>query len=75
MKAKSILILLFLSATPFAGGAQEIGLQLYSLRNQFKTDVTGTLDIIESWGVTKLEGGETYGMSVEDFKKELAVEI
>jgi sugar phosphate isomerase/epimerase len=52
--------------------AQEIGLQLYSLRNQFKTDVTGSLDLIQSWGITKLEGGGTYGMSMEDFKKELA---
>jgi sugar phosphate isomerase/epimerase len=52
--------------------SQEVGLQLYSLRNQFKTDVTGTLDIIQSWGITKLEGGGTYGMSMEDFKKEIA---
>ena len=51
--------------------AQEVGLQLYSLRNQFKSDVTGTLDLIESWGITKLEGGETYGMPVREFKKEL----
>ena len=57
---------------PIALSAQEIGLQLYSLRNQFKTDVTGTLDIIESWGITNLEGGGTYGMSMEDFKAELA---
>lgn len=52
--------------------AQEVGLQLYSLRNEFKTDVTGSLDIIQSWGITKLEGGGTYGMKMEDFKKELA---
>jgi len=51
--------------------AQEVGLQLYSLRNQFKTDVTGSLDLIQSWGITKLEGGETYGMSIQDFRKEL----
>ncbi|MBT8322596.1 MAG: TIM barrel protein [Eudoraea sp.] len=51
--------------------AQEVGLQLYSLRNQFKSDVIGTLDLIESWGITKLEGGETYGMSVAAFKEEL----
>ena len=51
--------------------AQEVGLQLYSLRNQFKTDVTGSLDIIQSWGITKLEGGGTYGMTMEDFQKEL----
>lgn len=51
--------------------AQEVGIQLYSLRDQFKTDVTGSLDIIQSWGITKLEGGGTYGMSMEDFQKEL----
>ena len=50
---------------------QEVGLQLYSLRNQFKNDVTGTLDLIASWGITKLEGGDTYGMPVQEFKKEL----
>ena len=52
--------------------AQEVGLQLYSLRNQFKEDVTESLDIIQSWGITKLEGGGTYGMSMENFQKELA---
>lgn len=51
--------------------AQEVGIQLYSLRNQFKTDVIATLDIIQSWGITTLEGGGTYGMSMDDFKKEL----
>jgi len=51
--------------------AQEVGLQLYSLRNQFKEDVKGTLDLIETWGITKLEGGGTYGMAMTDFKKEL----
>ncbi|MBU2945879.1 sugar phosphate isomerase/epimerase family protein [Zobellia uliginosa] len=48
--------------------AQEVGLQLYSLRNQFKTDVPGTLETIKGWGITKIEGGETYGLSLEDFK-------
>ena len=28
----------------------EIGLQLYSLRNQFKTEVPGTLDLVEKMG-------------------------
>lgn len=54
------------------GMAQEVGLQLYSLRNQFKEDVPKTLDIIASWGLTYLEGGGTYGMDMEAFKKELA---
>ncbi|NNG10495.1 MAG: sugar phosphate isomerase/epimerase [Arenibacter sp.] len=48
--------------------AQEIGLQLYSLRNQFKTDVEGTLKTISDWGITKIEGGDTYGMPFPEFK-------
>ena len=59
-------------ACAFTINAQEVGLQLYSLRDQFKTDVTGSLDIIQSWGITKLEGGGTYGLPMADFKKELA---
>ncbi len=52
--------------------AQEVGLQLYSLRNQFKTDVISTLDSIQSWGITKLEGGETYGLPLEAFKQAIS---
>lgn len=48
--------------------AQEVGLQLYSLRNQFKKDVEGTLKIIHDWGITKIEGGDTYGMSMSEFQ-------
>ena len=49
--------------------AQEIGLQLYSLRNQFKTDVPGTLAKIKSWNIHEIEGGGTYGLPVEEYKK------
>jgi sugar phosphate isomerase/epimerase len=49
--------------------AQEIGLQLYSLRNEFKTDVPGTLAKINSWGIKEIEGGGTYGLSKEEFDK------
>ncbi len=28
-----------------------------------------TLDSIQSWGITKLEGGDTYGLSLEEFKQ------
>jgi sugar phosphate isomerase/epimerase len=52
--------------------AQEIGLQLYSLRNQFKTDVPGTLAKIKSWNITEIEGGGTYGLPIDDYKKLLA---
>jgi len=37
--------------------AQEFGIQLYSLRNQFKKDVSGSLKTISDWGLTNLEGG------------------
>lgn len=49
--------------------AQQIGLQLYSLRNEFKTDVPGTLAKIKEWKITKIEGGGTYGLTVVDYKK------
>lgn len=52
--------------------AQEIGLQLYSLRNQFKTDVPGTLAKIKSWNIHEIEGGGTYGLPMDDYKKLLA---
>lgn len=48
--------------------AQEFGLQLYSLRNQFKTDIEGTLKTISDWGIEKLEGGDTYGMDEAEFR-------
>ncbi len=46
-----------------------IGLQLYSLRNEFKKDVPGTLAFIHQLGFTEIEGGGTYGMSLPEFKK------
>lgn len=66
-----IVALLFLCSA-FQLHAQEIGLQLYSLRNQFKTDVPGTLAKIKSWGITEIEGGGTYGLPMDDYKKLLA---
>ena len=52
--------------------AQEVGLQLYSLRNQFKEDVPNTLALINEWGISKIEGGGTYGLSMESFQELLA---
>lgn len=52
--------------------AQEYGLQLYSLREQFKTDVAGTLQQIHKWGIKEIEGGGTYGLGLEEYKKMLA---
>lgn len=59
---------LFLMAC-FTAGAQEIGLQLYSLRNELNTEVPGTIAKIRSWGIHEVEGGSTYGMSQEWFRK------
>ena len=52
--------------------AQEFGLQLYSLREQFKKDVPGTLKQIHKWGIKEIEGGGTYGLGLEEYKKMLA---
>lgn len=49
--------------------AQQIGLQLYSLRNEFKKDVPGTLAKIKEWNIKLIEGGGTYGLPMEDYKK------
>jgi sugar phosphate isomerase/epimerase len=49
--------------------AQEIGLQLYSLRNEFKKDVPGTLARIKEWKIKQIEGGGTYGLPMDDYKK------
>ncbi|TVP50697.1 MAG: sugar phosphate isomerase/epimerase [Mongoliibacter sp.] len=49
--------------------AQEIALQMYSLRNQTKDDVKGSHQLVADWGIKYLEGGGTYGMSQEEYKK------
>ena len=67
---KSLLLFVFLISTGVTFG-QELGLQLYSLRNEFKNDVPGTLDLIQSWGITNIEGGDSYGVPLSDFKKML----
>src|SRR5690606_21492465 len=51
--------------------AQEIGLQLYSLRNQFGKDVPGTLKVVEKFGIKQVELAGTYGKSNAEFKKML----
>ncbi len=50
----------------------EIGLQLYSLREQMPKDVAGTLDKIQAMGIKELEGGGTYGLTIPEFQKMIA---
>lgn len=66
------LFLLFVAFSRSAQAQQEIGLQLYSLRNEMKTDVPGTYAKIKNWGIKEIEGGGTNGMSTEEYKKLLA---
>lgn len=65
-----MLLWVFLVALPGTAPVlgQEIGIQLYSLREQFKGDVEGSLKLISDWGITSLEGGGTYGLPLDEFK-------
>ena len=48
----------------FSGTA---GLQLYSLRDSFKTDVPGSLDKVKALGFTEVETAGHYGLGAEKF--------
>src|SRR3974390_3044003 len=48
-----------------------IGLQLYSLREQFPKNVLGTLDEVKRFGFKYAEVAGTYGLSPEKFRQEL----
>ncbi len=68
---KSLLLGALMLATGYVQ-AQEIALQLYSLRNEMKVNVKGTHALIPGMGIKYLEGGETYGMEWEEYKKMLS---
>lgn len=61
-----------LSAAFFLGTlpvfAQEIGVQLYTFRKQLPENVPGMLKKISDMGIRELEGGDTYGVPVDEFK-------
>ncbi|ERM84715.1 sugar phosphate isomerase [Rhodonellum psychrophilum GCM71 = DSM 17998] len=73
MKKKIFKLSLLISAILISANlhAQEIALQLYSLREQMKTDVSGSHQLVADWGIKNLEGGGTYGMAQEEYKKML----
>lgn len=56
-------------SAPFFKGP--VGLQLYSVRAQMQKDVPGTLAEVHNWGIKYVELAGTYGLSPEDFKKQL----
>jgi sugar phosphate isomerase/epimerase len=72
MRIKSIFFLAVLLMAASCIMAQQIGLQLYSLRNEFKTNVPGTLALIKKWNIKLIEGGGTYGLSSAEYKKLLS---
>ncbi len=48
-----------------------VGLQLWSLRNQFKKDVPGTINMLKGMGVTQVETAGTYGIEPAKFRQML----
>ena len=84
IKSLSILPCCALLVPLFLGGCQSnhsqgtgssfkgpIGLQLYSLREQFNKDVPGTLDEVKSFGIQYAELAGTYNVPPEQFKEQL----
>lgn len=62
MKSPAALLFL-LASSAFAGDfSGEPGLQLYSLRESFKTDVPGSLDKVKAIGIKEVELASTYGL-------------
>lgn len=68
MKLKHLIFTLAFSL-PLSLSAQEIALQLYSLRNEMKVDPVKYHQMISEWGISALEGGGTYGMSDSEYEK------
>lgn len=63
-----VILLTIITATH----AQEIGVQLYSFRKQLPQDVPGMLKRIHEMGIRELEGGDSYGLPIDQFKQLLA---
>lgn len=66
-------ILIFLAFSLWQSvAAQEIGLELYSLRDQFTKDVPGTMAKVKQMGIKEVELAGTYGLQFPEFIKILA---
>lgn len=68
MKIKYLILGLLLLG-PLGTKAQEIALQLYSLRNEMKIDPVQYHKMIGDWGIFAIEGGGGYGMSDTEYAK------
>jgi sugar phosphate isomerase/epimerase len=69
-KLKFGFLLLFLITN--SAIAQQYGLQLYSLRNQFAKDTPGTMAKVKEWGFRDVEMAGTFGLSFPEMIKVLA---
>jgi sugar phosphate isomerase/epimerase len=49
--------------------SQNIGLEFYTFRDQFKKDVPGTLSMIHKMGIKEVEIGGTYGLPENEYKQ------
>jgi len=67
---KKIWTLIFLLPV-YVQAQQKIGIEFYTFRNQFAKDVEGTLQTINKMGFTEAEGGGSYNLTPQDFKKML----
>lgn len=68
MKLKTTLLIIIFQFSNSVLFAQEYGIQLYSLRNQFNSDIEKSLKTISDWGINTIEGGDTYGMEESEFR-------
>lgn len=71
----ALLLMLALSGAAFAQTAPKddpkhpvIGVQLYSFRNEMKTDLEGSLEKVKAMGFTYVETGAQNGKTVAEFK-------
>jgi sugar phosphate isomerase/epimerase len=62
-----------LDAAPRGSFTGPLGLQLYSLRDQFAKDVPGTVKLVRDFGFREVELAGTYGMVPEELRALLAV--
>ncbi len=55
-----------------ADSSELVGVQLYSIRNQLKTDLPGTLQSLAAFGIKQVETAGYYGRTATAFQSELA---
>ena len=75
MKTPRILTLALLAALPLVAAAadfkESLGIQLYSLRNQFRSGTSGALDLVKGYGVTEVETYNIAGVTPAQLSEEL----